>query len=103
MLDRPPRAPFPRKSEGKRLKKEGVMVVVVVVLDIVVMRRESMVAGGITGELEGNCEKRNTNNKCNLYKIFTPNFKAISLLLMLLQFTRKHLVKYPPHWEGTSA
>ena len=40
----PPRAPFPRKSEGKKLKREGVMVVVVV--DIVLMRRESMVPGG---------------------------------------------------------
>ena len=38
------------------MKREGVMVEVVVVLDIVVMRRESMVVGGITGELEGNCE-----------------------------------------------
>ena len=30
------------------------MVVEVVVVDIMLMRRESMVAGGITGELEGN-------------------------------------------------
>ena len=40
------------------MKREGVMVEVVGVLDIVVMRSESMVAGGITGELEGNCEKK---------------------------------------------
>ena len=44
------------------------MVEVVGVLDIVLMRSESMVAGGITGELEGNCEKK--EYKCNLYTKF---------------------------------
>ena len=49
MLERPPRAPFPRKSDGKMLKREVAMVVVLVV--IVDMRRESIVVGGSTGEL----------------------------------------------------
>ena len=64
----PPRAPFPRKSEGKRLKNEGAMVVVVVVLlDIVLMRRESMVVGGIAGELGGNCEDFNSKSNTIIF------------------------------------
>ena len=52
MLERPPRAPFPRKSDGKMLKREFAIVVVVVVLVVIVdMRRESIVVGGSTGEL----------------------------------------------------
>ena len=53
-MEMPPRAPFPRKSDGKMLKREVAMVVVVVVLVMVDMRRESIVAGGSVGELE--CE-----------------------------------------------
>ena len=52
MLERPPRAPFRRKSDGKMLKREFAIVVVVVVLVVIVdMRRESIVVGGSTGEL----------------------------------------------------
>lgn len=51
MLEMPPRAPFPRKSDGKMLKREVAMVVVVVVLVMVDMRRESIVVGGSAGEL----------------------------------------------------
>ena len=51
ILDRPPRAPFPRRNEGKMLKRDGPMVVVVAVLVMVEMRRESMEVGGSTGEL----------------------------------------------------
>ena len=35
MLERPPRAPFPRRNEGKMLKRDGSMVVVVAVLVMV--------------------------------------------------------------------
>ena len=50
MLEMPPRAPFPRKSDGKMLKREVAMVVVVVLV-MVDMRRESTVVGGSAGEL----------------------------------------------------
>ena len=71
------------------------MVEVVVVLDIVVMRRESMVMGGITGELEGNCEDLGIQiyfvfkAKYNLYQNLLPNFKAMLCLLVLVYMAKE--------------
>ena len=66
------------------------MMVVVVVVDIVLMRRESMVVGGISGELGGNYENLEIQlyfvfkAKYDLYQTFTPNFKAMLRLLVLV-------------------
>ena len=41
--------------------------VVVIVVDIVLMRRESMVVGGIAGELGGNCEDFNSKSNTIIF------------------------------------
>jgi len=52
MLEMPPRAPFPKRNDGKMSKRE-VAIVVGGVLGVVMVeiRRESIVVGGSTGEL----------------------------------------------------